>query len=148
MELQYLVTNSYYKVTSKTFRIYYFLIYIFWFSVHSQVFKAMLQEGEYVEGQNNMISMDMTEEAIRAFLKFLYYRNIEVPAMNSSIALELLTCADKYGIQELAQAMWKILISQPDHWFDMNMTLRLFFFGTLKESFEDFRGKAIQILKQ
>lgn len=121
----------------------------FLFLVHSTAFEARLEDEISADGQSYVIKMDdMTEETVGALLKFLYYRDIEHPVANPSIALELLNCADKYGIKELEETMWKILLAQPDHWFDINMGLRLFVFDCPNEVQETFQTRAMQILRR
>lgn len=118
--------------------------------VHSDAFRAMLDGEKFLEEKTNILKLeDMTEDAVRALLKFLYYRDIKGPSGNMSIALELLTCADKYGITFLEDEMWSILGARPDEEFDVSIALRLFFFASRFGFFKkDFQTKAVEILKE
>lgn len=107
----------------------------------------MLKNQNFVEGRLGEIRMDdMTDNSIKALLKFLYYRDIESPTSNHAIALELLCCADKYGIECLEKAIWEIFIPLPAHTFDIKTALKIFVFGYRTEN-QEYQQKAVQILK-
>lgn len=114
------------------------------FSVHSKAFATMLKEGQFQEGNTDSLKLDdMTEGAIHALLKFLYYRDIKGPTQNLPIAIELLTCAHKHDINSLEESMWSILMTQPRPWFAINTALRIF----SSDSQSDFKKRATEILR-
>lgn len=90
---------------------------------------------------------DMTETSLNALVKFLYYRDIEDATNDNSIALELLRCANKYGIDCLGKAAWEILTFSAVHTFDTKLALKLFAFGYSTDNME-FKQKAVQVLKR
>lgn len=109
----------------------------------------MLKKGQFLEGQEDLVNLDsMSFEAVYALKNFLYYRSVEQPSKNTSVAMELLTCADKYGIKCLQEAMWKIIMFKPTQWFDVKLALSLFFFGSQDERLVEFKQRAIQVLRE
>lgn len=114
---------------------------------HSAVFIPMLQ-GQFEEGRSREIKMDdMSDRGVRAFLNFLYCRDMVVPYENSKIAVELLLASHKYQITTLENAMKALVTVKPWDWFDIPSAIQLYFFAKKVDNLSQLKDKAFVVLK-
>ncbi|CAL8108262.1 unnamed protein product [Orchesella dallaii] len=117
-------------------------------AMNSKVFERML-ETDCKETRENAYKLRMSEGGVYAFLKFLYYFNLEDPTNKSSIALELLKVAHEYDIQALEKVMKRMfLFADPSNlWLDVDVMLLLFQYSMKVDDFGDLKKKAVLVLK-
>ncbi|CAL8108198.1 unnamed protein product [Orchesella dallaii] len=113
---------------------------------HSQVFERMF-ETDCKEVQEKTCQMHITEGAVNALLKFLYYSDLDDATKSSSISLELLKIAHEYDIGSLEIAMKNTLLDKKNVWFDWDVVLLLFQFAFKVEGYQDLKEKAVAVMK-
>ncbi|ODM88493.1 Protein maternal effect lethal 26 [Orchesella cincta] len=112
---------------------------------HSKVFRRML-EMDCKETKEKACQMSVTEAAVNALLKFLYYSDLEEAFSSSSISLELLQTAHKYDIPSLEKAVKSILLEKSSDWYDLEVVLLLFQYALKVEGYEDLKMKAVKVI--
>ncbi|ODM89729.1 BTB/POZ domain-containing protein [Orchesella cincta] len=115
---------------------------------HSKVFERMLQT-DCKETREKAYKLRLTEGAVNALLKFLYYSNLNDPINSCSIALELLKVAHEYDIESLEKVMKRMFLVAESSilWFDVDVMLLLFQHSMRAEGYEDLKMKAVQVMK-
>ncbi|CAL8108208.1 unnamed protein product [Orchesella dallaii] len=113
---------------------------------HSQVFERMFQT-DCKEVQEKSCPTSMSEAAVNALLKFLYYSDLDDATKSSSISLELLKTAHEYDMALLEIAMKRILLGKSNDWFEWDVVLFLFQFAFKIEGYKDLKGKAVKVIK-
>ncbi|ODN03703.1 Speckle-type POZ protein, partial [Orchesella cincta] len=79
---------------------------------HSIIFKTMFDSGMQESTSRRVEVNYMTEEAVDAFLLFLYSRDLTKPTKNCSVAVSILKTAHMYQIKELELAMIRLLTAK------------------------------------
>ncbi|CAL8108217.1 unnamed protein product [Orchesella dallaii] len=113
---------------------------------HSQVFERMFQT-DCKEVQEKSCQTSLSEAAVNALLKFLYYSDLDDATKSSSISLELLKTAHEYDMALLEIAMKRMLLGKSNDWFDWDVVLLLFQFALKVEDYKDLKGKAVEVIK-
>ncbi|CAL8108211.1 unnamed protein product [Orchesella dallaii] len=113
---------------------------------HSQVFERMFQT-DCKEVREKSCPTNLTEEAVNALLKFLYYSDLDDATKSPSISLELLKTAHEYDMATLEIAMKRLLLAKSNDWFELDMVLLLFQFALKVEGYQDLKGKAVEVIK-
>ncbi|CAL8108337.1 unnamed protein product [Orchesella dallaii] len=113
-------------------------------AAHSPVFQRML-ESDCQETMENIIELDNSKEGVMAFLKFLYYSDIEDPIGNERVALELLELGHKYEISSLENVMKALFLSVDCYSVDVAVTL--FHRSGMVAGYEDLKAKAVRSIK-
>ncbi|CAL8138814.1 unnamed protein product [Orchesella dallaii] len=90
---------------------------------------------------------DMTEEGLSAFLKYIYYADIEEPKKNLKIGMELLKIGREYNITSLEKCMMDLMLEVPASTLTVEIALELFCFTRKEKEFEDLRKKVIKLMK-
>lgn len=104
--------------------------------------------GNFEEGRTHQIKMDdISDRGARAFVNFLYCKDMNVPFDNPKIAVELLLVSHKYQITCLENAMKALLMVKPWEWFDIPSTIQLYFFAKNLDLLSQLSDKAFLILK-
>jgi len=96
---------------------------------------------------DNALKVEMSEEGVSAFLKYIYYSNLDDALKNGSIALELLKAGQKYDMALLEEAVKRIFKGKPVGWFDVELAIHLFLWSRQMDDYEDVKIKAVQVLK-
>lgn len=116
-------------------------------AARSSVFADML-EIEVMETDPWTISIpEMTEKGVRALRTYLYFGETSEAKFHSGIAFELFECGYKYNIQNLKEAMLKILLDGNIVWLGVATALRLFLFVRNVAAWEELKAKTVHILK-
>ncbi len=103
---------------------------------------------EMKERKSKTILMDdMTSEAVKAFLGYLYYRGVDDADKNCGIAVGLIKAGNKYLIKSLEETMKEILMKKPFSWFEVDAALTLFFLASKIDGYEDLKLKTTRVLK-
>ncbi|ODM93552.1 BTB/POZ domain-containing protein [Orchesella cincta] len=113
-------------------------------AAQSPVFERMLQT-DCVESKENECKVKNSEQGVRAFLKYLYYANIDDPLANVNVALELLELGHKYEVLTLENVIKAMFLSVECFSFDVG--LALFHRSRLVHGYEDLKAKAVQSIK-
>ncbi len=78
---------------------------------------------------NCLVIGEMSEAGVRAMLQFIYWCDLEEPAKNCEMALELLEAGHKYLVEDLENAMLGIFGAMTCKWFTVDVALKLFRFS-------------------
>lgn len=101
------------------------------------------------EGQTGKINMDdMSEEAVKSFISFIYYADVRLPLENPFVALELLKASEKYGITLMKNMMERIFLAAAESWWTVDLALAMYFFVRNIPSTTSLQRKAAQILQK
>jgi hypothetical protein len=106
----------------------------------SPVMQKMLTTEGMRETENNQIDRtgENTIDGIQAFLKFLYYQDLNEARKNMELAFELLRTAHYYEVTPLIETCVEIFKSAPKENFESS-TLREIFLFACKASLEELR---------
>lgn len=100
------------------------------------------------ESRDNILKIpDVTENGIRAMLKFIYCWDLEQATENSELALQLLQAAHKYQIQDLENSMIDLFCAMPFKWVSVNSAVKLLLFSKNAE-LKRCEERSLQILKR
>lgn len=88
-----------------------------------------------------------TENAIKAFLDYLYTCDITKPISNSDTAVEVLEAAHFYEVDALEITLKQVLQEKSTDWFTMEAAFRLYHIARQLEYYNGMKTKAIRILK-
>lgn len=89
------------------------------------MFRAMF-EAEMVESRTNCLEIeDMSEVGVKALLEFIYGWDLEEASKDCGIALELLKAGDKYQMEDLEDAMIKLICAMPFQWFSEDVAAEI-----------------------
>ncbi|ODM89730.1 BTB/POZ domain-containing protein [Orchesella cincta] len=113
---------------------------------HSKVFLRMF-ETDCKEAKEKAYQMRLTEEAVNALLKFLYYSDLDDAINNPSISLELLQVAHEYDILLLEKALKRMLLRKSSDWYDTDFVVHLFQYALKLEGYEDLKEKAVKVIR-
>ncbi|CAL8124700.1 unnamed protein product [Orchesella dallaii] len=100
-----------------------------------------------MQPEEKIWKFDMTEVGLRAFLKYVYYADTEVPKNNLGIALELLKIGRKYNITLVEKGMQALILEIPTSSLGVETSLRLFCLTRKEKGLENLRAKAIKLMK-
>lgn len=74
----------------------------------------------------------LEEGGLKALIRFLTMNSILEPLSNPALALELMMVGSYNLINELERAMALVLLAQPEELFDLDTSLYLYWFSSLK----------------
>lgn len=74
----------------------------------------------------------LEEGGLKALIRFLTMNSILEPLSNPALALELMMVGSYNLINELERAMALVLLAQPEELFDLNTSIYLYWFSSLK----------------
>jgi len=98
---------------------------------------------------DNALKMEMSEEGLAAFLKYIYYLDLDDALKNGSVALELLKTGHKYDMAALEKATQQIFKGKGVDWFDVDVAMHLFLWSRKMDGdYEDVKMKAVQVIKK
>lgn len=102
-------------------------------SLHSPVFREMLQSNMNETQTQTLVLDDMSEEGIKAFLCYLYYRDMSRGERSPEMALQLLIAAHIYQVPVLEASMRDLFTSKiySETWWADNCfaAVKLFIFA-------------------
>lgn len=99
-------------------------IAVSFYIAQSRYFNMMLNNGNWIETQSQIIHTDMSTDCVLAFKRYLYTR--KVGNIDFSTARELLLASKYYEIPELQDEITKVISNADDEYFDVNTTMDLF----------------------
>ncbi|CAL8124710.1 unnamed protein product [Orchesella dallaii] len=99
-----------------------------------------------MEPEKEVWEVNMTEEGLSAFLKYVYYADTEVPKKNLKIAMELLKIGKEYQIALLEKEMKTLLLEVETSAMGVEIALELFCFTRKEKGWEELKAKAINLL--
>lgn len=115
---------------------------------NSSVFASMFQNGMEEENKAQIQMLDKSEQVVRAFLAFLYFRDFAVPNSKFDIAFELLAAGHKFQIPDMADVMNNMIKYKPLEWFnDVDVSTKLYLFARNTTNELELKKKAITVLK-
>jgi len=115
-------------------------------AARSLVFAKMF-ETDCQETLLNQVELPISKEGADAFLKFLYYTNVDAALNSPTVSLDLLELGHQYDIGPLEAAMKSILLSKCEAWFSLDNTFRLFDWGRKVREHASLKKKAMEMLK-
>ncbi|CAL8108229.1 unnamed protein product [Orchesella dallaii] len=113
---------------------------------HSKIFERMFKT-DCKEVHEKSCPTSLTEEAVNALLKFLYYSDLDDATKSPNISLELLKTAHEYDMATLEIVLKRLLLGKSNDWFELDMVLLLFQFALKVEDYKDLKGKAVEVIK-
>ncbi|ODM94795.1 Kelch repeat and BTB domain-containing protein 12, partial [Orchesella cincta] len=114
---------------------------------HSPVFSRMIQINCRESTENSCHVQGVPEEGVKAFLKYVYYGDVEDANGSQRIAFGMMEMGHRYDIGSLERAMKDILLRLPTASFDASVALWMFSFAMKVEGCEDLKEKAIEVIK-
>jgi len=94
----------------------------------------------------NSAPVEMSEEGVKAFLKYIYHSDLDDALKNGSIALELLMAGHKYDMALLEDAVKEIFKEKRAGWYDVDVAMNLFLWSLKMNDYEDVKMKAVNVL--
>jgi len=118
-----------------------------WLWNRSKYFANMFASGMTEANTSNIVVSDITVNTFRGFLEFLYSDHIE---LDSTLAEELLTQADKYSVPALKKICEEFLSEQltPENYVKLANLSELVGADFLREAVKNYIAKNIRKLKQ
>ncbi|ODM92552.1 Ring canal kelch protein [Orchesella cincta] len=114
----------------------------------SPVLSRML-EMDCVETRQKRLKMNASEAAIKAFLKFIYYSDLEDTFESPLVAVELMELGHKYDVGMLEETMKKFILKKADEWLDIDAALKLFLYSVSWEGDEyELFGERLRVVKE
>lgn len=117
------------------------------FIVRSSVLNALLKDAQHQQDCVIYIP-EVSEEAGRALLEYIYTDDLSRANNNSNIALELFQAAHAYGIHLLELRLKHLLTPKCIEWYGMGMVIQFFKFIREVECCKDMEIKVAQLLKR
>ncbi|ODM93553.1 Protein maternal effect lethal 26 [Orchesella cincta] len=115
-------------------------------AVHSPVLHDLLLSTDWRQRIKSPYHLNNSEEAVRAFLKFIYYFDIDDPLGNPNVALELLELGRKFEIPDLENVIQAMFLSV--ECLKVDVALDLFrLSGRNVYGYQALREKAVNSLK-
>lgn len=75
--------------------------------------------GNFIEAQRNMLEVKgFSDDALEAFLEYVYCHTFSSALKSSSVCTELLEMADYYNVSELWTDVLSVIRSKPKDWFE------------------------------
>lgn len=100
------------------------------------------------ENGNKLLMADISEESVKAFVAYIYCKDLSVPLQVFRIAVELFLIAQKYSIRQMELDLKNVLLGKPYLWFgDANSALRLLLFVAKIPAHLDLKLKMLRVLK-
>ncbi|CAL8132375.1 unnamed protein product [Orchesella dallaii] len=112
----------------------------------SKVFAAMFSTS-CEETTNNQVKLPISHAGADAFLKYLYYSDIEVAMRSPTLAMDLLELGHKYDIYSLEISMKRILLGNDNWWYSADNALRLFDWSCKVKEHNDLKEKALDVIR-
>lgn len=117
----------------------------------SNVFKAMFQSEEMEEAKTGKLEMEeMSEQGVRALLRWIYWGDEKEALLDSDVAVELLIAGDKWDLGGLTEKMKEIILKRrgyDDEWFSLDSALELYGWARNLEGMEEVKEKAIGVIQ-
>ncbi|ODM92865.1 BTB/POZ domain-containing protein [Orchesella cincta] len=115
----------------------------------SPVLSRML-EMDCVETREKRLKMNASEVTIKAFLKFIYYSDLEDAFESPLVAVELMELGHKYDVGMLEETMKKFILKKADEWLEIDAALKLFLNSVSKEGdeYELLKEKGLRVVKE
>ncbi len=116
----------------------------------SKVFHAMFQAEGMEEAKTGKLEMeDMSEQGVKAFLRWVYWKDDKEALSESDVAVELLIAGDKYDLEGLVEKMKEIILKRSgldEEWFSVESGVKLFKWARHLEEMKDLKQKAVSVL--
>ncbi|CAL8132411.1 unnamed protein product [Orchesella dallaii] len=115
-------------------------------AAQSKVFTTMFNTA-CEETTNNQVKLPISHAGADAFLKFLYYSDVEAALGSPTLAMDLLELGHKYDISPLESKMKKILSGSKNWWYSADNALRLFDWSCKVTEHGDLKKKAVDVIR-
>ncbi|CAL8132390.1 unnamed protein product [Orchesella dallaii] len=115
-------------------------------AAQSKVFTTMFNTA-CEETTNNQVKLPISHAGVDAFLKFLYYSDVEAALGSPTLAMDLLELGHKYDISPLQSKMKKILSGRKNWWYSADNALRLFEWSCKVTEHKDLKKKAVDVIR-
>ncbi|CAL8132378.1 unnamed protein product [Orchesella dallaii] len=115
-------------------------------AAQSKVFTTMFNTA-CEETTNNQVKLPISHAGADAFLKYLYYSDIEAAMGSPTLAMDLLELGHKYDISPLESEMKKILAGSKNWWYSADNALRLFDWSCKVTMHGDLTKKAVDVIR-
>ncbi|CAL8132417.1 unnamed protein product [Orchesella dallaii] len=115
-------------------------------AARSKVFTTMFKAA-CEETTNNQVKLPISHAGADAFLKFLYYSDVEAALESPTLVMDLLDLGHKYDISPLESKMKKILSGRNNWWYSADNALRLFDWSCKVTEHGDLKKKAVDVIR-
>ncbi|CAL8132414.1 unnamed protein product [Orchesella dallaii] len=115
-------------------------------AAQSKVFTTMFNT-TCEETKSNQVKLPISYDGADAFLKFLYYSDVEAALGSPTLAMDLLELGHKYDISPLESKMKTILLGRNNWWYSADNALRLFYWSCKVTEHEDLKKKAVDVIR-
>ncbi|CAL8105947.1 unnamed protein product [Orchesella dallaii] len=115
-------------------------------AAQSKVFATMFNTA-CEETTNNQVKLPISHAGADAFLKFLYYSDVEAAVRSPTLAMDLLELGHKYDISPLESKMKKILSIRKNWCYSADDALRLFDWSCKVTAHGDLKKKAVDVIR-
>ncbi|ODM87073.1 BTB/POZ and TAZ domain-containing protein 3 [Orchesella cincta] len=116
-------------------------------AAQSEVLRILLQKGS-PEPLSEIEMFDISEQAVKTLVEFLYKNKLDEDHIEEQTALELLQVANRYHITNLEGNLVDTLYFKPRGWFSLGNVLYLYHFTEQIGEYEMLCDKMLSILKK